>query len=124
MILLNLQMFAKGGSGGDGIGADKSKPVDKRTFGSSTGSSHGGGSGKGTSNEKGTAASTRTKGESVTAVSKHETYEIYAIKNEKVIYVKDRQGSVILEKMRYDSQRKVWISRSKGNRYTVRKKNR
>lgn len=64
----------------------------------------------------------KTKGESVTAVSRDAVYEVYVIDHNREIYVADRHGSDILKKMAYRKDRGAWISNGKGYRYVVRKK--
>lgn len=71
----------------------------------------------------------RTKGEAVTAVSTREVYELYRIENGKETpVIRDgaivtRTGAEILNKMTFNKTRGVWVSKAKGLKYRVRKRN-
>ena len=125
MIELNLQLFAK--SAAYQQGRRKSQAISKYSYESQRHSSAGGQPREVNKPEPAQqpqrAKSRSAKGESVKAVNKRETYEIYLIDRGKEVYVKDREGSVIVEKMIYIPTRDAWVSKAKGEkRYKIRRK--
>ena len=132
MIRLDLQMFAKGGSGaggggGGGRGQDGGgKPVEKRNLQQAMqnvqprSSSPASTNAKVSGELKGTKSSS-AKGYSVTAVSKQETYVVYSLRNGKETYVSEYQGSAIMQALTYNRNRESWEDRNK-NKFVVRKK--
>ena len=80
MMMLNLQLFAKGGSGSDGLAADGGPTkVDKRVFTSGGGSSGGGGGSKSSSS----GATRSSSGANVTRaeIKRDETYDLIRERN-------------------------------------------
>lgn len=82
MIRLDLQLFAKGGSGSDGIGAYKRTTKEAIALSGGPGGGSGGGSG-GASSGKGSAPETRERTGPVTSLYKDEKYDIYKIRDGK-----------------------------------------
>ncbi len=125
MMIFKIQFFAKGssggsgGGGGGGVGANTgSQSTTKKEYHSSSG----GGSGSSTGGSRIGSGKSKSKGESVSSVSRSETYEIYRVEGGKEEYMRDRDGATILSKMHYDKNRGSWISNDKGRKYVIRKK--
>lgn len=123
MIQLDLQWFAKGGSGDGSIAADRNyqQNVTKQQYYQQYGSGSAGGSGGGGGNAN-TARSSASKYVSRTEIVKTETYELIRDRNGRDIPEGSITGAELLNQgYTYNPNDKIWRNRS-GNRYKVKQK--
>ena len=122
MMMLDLQKFAKGSSGADGLAADGGPAkVNKRVFTSGGGSSGGGGSGSKSSSSGSTRSSS---GANVTRaeIKRDETYDLIRERNGREIKVGTITGAeLIAQGYSYRPADNNWRDRN-SQRYKVRRR--
>ena len=123
MIKLDAQLFAKGGSGSDGLGAYKR--TTKEAIASASGSrSHGSAGGSGLGAAGGYALTARKEDDNhVSSIKAKETYELYRVseKGEKLYDTSDgKEAKYELQGYKYDDRTGLWKDRY-GKTYRVKR---